>query len=111
MKLSKEIVTLWLKTVGKGGGVAKLRQDDKSVIMSVFVERAQGCERDNEKVVKADRGALRLEMRDGFVCARLIICGKSERTCGQNCSWTRSRLATMRGSYLPRLFEDTIRPL
>lgn len=42
---------------GWGGG--KLRQDDKSVIMSVFVERAQGCERDNEKVVKERRSRQR----------------------------------------------------
>lgn len=99
---------------GWGWGVAsKLGQDDKSVIMSMFVERARGRERDNEKVVKErrgepDRGALQLEMRDGFVCAHLIICGKSERTCGQHCSWTRNRLATMRGSYLHRPFGDTI---
>lgn len=40
---------------GDGGGgqlPSKLRQDDKSVIMSMFVERARGCEGDNEKVVE-----------------------------------------------------------
>lgn len=39
---------------GDGGGqlASKLRQDDKSVIMSMFAERARGCEGDNEKVVE-----------------------------------------------------------